>query len=556
MIVTSGGEGEPNESDGSRVRELEAEVSRLHRMLANAPDFIGRMTVDGRFSYLNRLAPGFVMEDVLGSSFEQYVPPEYRDIARRALEQVAITRSTQQYAIAGMVAPGQLGRYLTRLNPEIEDGEVTSVVMVATDVTKLEESRTLLQVALDATGIGIWTYAPPAGVGSWDERTRGIFGVPEGTPAPSFEHLMTDYVHPEDRERVQKSLEGALQTGSYGPIQHRIVWSDGSVRWVSASGVAVPGLGAGVRQIVGSVQDITERHVFEARLLEAQKLESIGRLAGGVAHDFNNMLTAILGNVEQMAELTSIEAMREHLREIHDAAQRSSTLTAQLLAFARRQVMELRLVDPNRLVAGLQSLLRRVVGERIEIACTLSAHGSVRVDSGQFEQVVMNLVSNARDAMPNGGRITLSTRDVRIGASDALRVPEVPPGLYVAIMVSDTGVGIAADVLPHVFEPFFTTRPQGTGLGLATCHGIARQSGGQLVVESRLGEGATFTLYLPRLEPEDAPALAHSATARAVSERGNGRILVVEDEPAVRAILERTLVRRGYRVTTASNGEE
>lgn len=537
-----------------RIRLLEAEVARLHTMLSSAPDFITRLTVDGDFLYLNRLAPGFRMEEVLGTSCYQYVPPEYRGRAREAMQRARETRSLQQYSTIGEVASGRMGHYLTRVNPVLEDDQVTSLVMIATDVTALEENRTLLQVALDATGLGIWTHDPAEGRGTWDEATRRIFHAAEGTPAPSFADLQAR-IHPDDRQLVSEAMEQALTTGRYGPLEHRIIGLDASVRWVAASGVALRDPSGKAFRVVGSVQDVTERRALEARLLEAQKLESIGRLAGGVAHDFNNLLTIIIGNVEQIDSASSLAEIRGHIGEIREAAQRSAALTAQLLAFARRQVIELKVVDPNVVVRGLDALLRRVLGEQIQLGYSLLARGRIRVDPGQFDQLIMNLVANARDAMPQGGGLQLSTADVEFGAAGKPAPPELAAGAYVAFSVADTGHGIPAEALPHVFEPFFTTRASGTGLGLATCHGIAKQSGGQLTVHSKPGQGSTFSVYFPLVS--DAPGEAHLAPAAAPAAPTRAeRILIVEDEPAVCAVIRRILERNHYSVFSANTAED
>jgi two-component system, cell cycle sensor histidine kinase and response regulator CckA len=388
-----------------RVRALEAEVRRLRVMLESAPDFITSITNDGKFLYLNRLAPGFQMEQVLGTAIDAYVPPEARERAHAAMKAASETRSVQQYATVGLVARDRLGHYLTRVSPVVEDGEVTSLVMIATDVTELEEQRVLLQVALDATGIGIWTHNPDSGNGTWDETTRRILGIPHGLP--SIDRMMLSHVHPDDHARVREGLNLAESTGRYGPLEYRILRPGGDVRWVAASGQVVKNAEGKVVGLVGSVQDITERRTLEARLLEAQKLESIGRLAGGVAHDFNNMLTAILGNVDCAAEAGSLAEARPLLAEIRLTAERSAALTAQLLAFARRQVIAPKVLDPNALIQRINALLRRLLGEQIQITLQLAAAGRVRVDESQLEQVIMNLVTNARDAMPGGGSVRL-----------------------------------------------------------------------------------------------------------------------------------------------------
>jgi two-component system cell cycle sensor histidine kinase/response regulator CckA len=541
------------ESTDDHIRALEEENRRLKLMLESAPDFITRISVDGKFLYLNRLAAGFQMSDVVGTSVDNYVPPEFRERAWQAMATARETGTVQQYATLGRTAVNTVGHYLTRVSPVLEDGVVTSMVMIATDVTALEENRTLLQVALDATGLGIWTMDPVGG-GTWDETTRKIFGVTEDLPSPNLSGMLAQRIHEADRARVTEGLEQAVQSGRYGPIEHRIVHPNGEVRWVSASGVATRDHEGQLLRIVGSVQDITHRRVLEARLLEAQKLESIGRLAGGVAHDFNNMLTAILGNVALATRSGSLDEVQPFLAEIREAAERSAALTAQLLAFARRQVIEPKVIDPNALIDRLTALLRRVLGEHIALTIALRSTACVKVDASQLEQVVLNLVTNARDSLPRGGRLSVETSDVELSDAQAHGQLDATRGPYLRIAVSDTGGGIPAEALPHVFEPFFTTRPGGTGLGLATCYGIVKQSGGHITVHSTPEQGTTFVVYLPRIDEREAESAPRVA---AVTPSVNGeRVLVVEDEPAVRSVIARSLALASYRVVVASNGAE
>lgn len=537
----------------ARIAELEAEVQVLYTMLRSAPDLISRVTVDGKFLYANHLSPGFRMEDVIGTSAEQYIPEGFRETAREAMRLARETRAVQQFATLGPRSADALGHYLTRVGPVVEDDEVTSLVMIATDVTTLEEQRIQLQVALDAGGLGIWTHNPREDEGSWDAQTRRIFGAPDDAPAPPGDEMLSKYVHPDDREFVGKALERAVETGRYGPLQHRIVRSPGEVRWVNASGLVVRDHEGQVAKIVGSVQDITERRLLEERLLEAQKLESIGRLAGGVAHDFNNMLTAIFGNLQFAMEANSLSEARPMLEAIRLTAERSAALTAQLLAFARRQVIEPKVIDANDLIRRLDTVFQRAIGEHVKVVLSLAAEGRIRADESQLEQVVMNLVTNARDAMSGGGVLTLETLDVTLDEAYASSHADVEPGGYVLVAVSDTGPGIAGEDLPHVFEPFFTTRAGGTGLGLATCYGIVKQSGGHLTVYSEAGQGTTFKVYLPSVDAEVAEE--ESAEPSAEPSRGE-RVLLVEDEAPVRSVVERALLMHGYQVTSATTAEE
>lgn len=532
-----------------RNKELEAEVRRLYVMLQSAPDFVVRVSVDGKVLYINRLAPGFKMEDVVGTSIDNYVLEPFRERAHAAIREACATRSVQQYATVGLVSADRMGHYLTRVSPVVEDGEVTSLVMASTDVTELEEQRTLLQLALDSGKLGIWTFNPNLKCGTWDETTRQIFGLGEGEPPPNLPEMLSEHIHPADRERVFATLQASHASGTFGPIEHRILRPNGEMRWISAAGLTVRDLSGGVAQLVGSMQDITARKLMEARLVEAQKLESIGRLAGGVAHDFNNMLTAILGNVDFAKESDSLSEIQPMLDDIRVTAERSAALTAQLLAFARRQVIEPKVIDPNVLIRRLDTVFRGSMGERVRTLLVLGAAGRVRADESQLEQVIMNLVTNARDAMADGGVVTVETTDVEIADGEHGSLP----GGYVLIAVADTGQGIAPDALPRVFEPFYTTRSLGTGLGLATCYGIVKQGGGHIAVESELGRGATFKVYLPRSDGE----LSGEVKARTLPPEAAGeRVLLIEDEEPVRRVVERTLKNQGYHVVSASSAEQ
>ena len=537
-----------------RIHALEAETRHLRAMLESAPSFITRITLDGKFIYLNQLAPGFSMQDVVGTSVNDYVPAAFRERAHEAMHAAIATRSTQEYSTIGHVTPSRVGHYLTRVSPVLENGEVTSLVMVATDVTALAEQRMLLQLALDATGLGMWTYEPASGIGSWDEAARRIFGLNDVDPPRGLEWILHERIHPEDRHLIAERLEQVASTGRYGPLEHRILLPDGGMRWLAASGTAVRDHQGEVVKVVGTVQDITERRALEARLLAAQKLESIGRLAGGVAHDFNNMLTAIIGNAAFAATTESMAEVRPLLAEIRTAAERSAALTAQLLAFARRQAVEPTVLDPNAVIQRLEALLRRLLGDRIRFSLSLAAKGAVRIGESQLEQVVLNLITNARDALVQGGSVRLETFDTVLEQADADNHADMRPGRYVAVVVSDTGPGIEPEHLPHLFEPFFTTREAGTGLGLSTCYGIVKQCGGHITAESTLGVGSTFRVCLPEVEAEGPQEVAPPASAR--DNAGPGRVLLVEDEPSVRDVIARILAANHYRVVVAATALE
>jgi signal transduction histidine kinase/ActR/RegA family two-component response regulator len=296
----------------------------------------------------------------------------------------------------------------------------------------------------------------------------------------------------------------------------------------------------------------------EEQLRQAQKLEAVGRLAGGVAHDFNNLLTVILSYSHLLLEEAAPgEATRSELQEIQRAGNRAAELTRQLLAFSRQQVLEPRVLDLNRIISGLDKMLRRLIGEDIDLVTHPSSGlGMVQADPGQIEQVIMNLAVNARDAMPGGGKLTIETGNVELGEEYTALRGDLRPGHYAMLAVSDTGCGMSAEVKARIFEPFYTTKEKGkgTGLGLSTVHGIVKQSEGHIEVYSEPGHGTTFKIYLPRVEAaEEMTAVAGVTTARL---EGTETVLVVEDEMSIRRLIGRSLRARGYRVLEANDGSE
>ncbi len=312
-----------------------------------------------------------------------------------------------------------------------------------------------------------------------------------------------------------------------------------------------------ILHIDGTVEDVSERRALEERYLQAQKVQAIGQLAGGVAHDFNNILTAINGYSDLLlTEALNPFAVRS-VKEIRSASARAANLTQQLLAFSRKQRLEPRVLRLDAVVNEMGHMLQRLVGEHIRVrTVSTPALPAVRADPGQLQQVLMNLVVNARDAMPRGGQLTLETSNVTLDAAYARSHADVAPGNYVLLAVSDTGGGMTPEVKTRIFEPFFTTKApgHGTGLGLATCHGIVKQSGGHITVYSEIDRGTTFKVYLPAIE---ASAETAAAPARAIDIRGHGeKVLLVEDEPAVRELGEHVLKAIGYHVVTATNGVE
>jgi two-component system cell cycle sensor histidine kinase/response regulator CckA len=361
------------------------------------------------------------------------------------------------------------------------------------------------------------------------------------------------FAHGDEYKRL---VEEFRNTGRLDGIEVKWKRKDGSAITVRISGRAVTSEDEPADVLEAIAEDVTERRALEEQFRQAQKMEAVGRLAGGVAHDFNNLLMVVSGYAEVM--LTRLEAknpLTEKARAIQQAADRATTLTRQLLAFSRKQLLELKVVDVNAIVSDMERLLRPLIGENVELIAKLAPDaGYTRADAGQLEQVLMNLVVNAKDAMPNGGTLTIQTQHLVFDQSHRRGQTFIRPGNYVRLSVSDTGMGMDRETQSRIFEPFFTTKEKGkgTGLGLSTVYGIIKQSGGYVLVQSEKNRGSTFHIYLPQVEgtAEKAPA----PVTRAAS-GGTETLLLVEDEESVRQLVRDTLESKGYKVVEAGNGE-
>ena len=366
-------------------------------------------------------------------------------------------------------------------------------------------------------------------------------------------------IHPEDLQRYLDTMERAVESSNPFDFEYRVRHKDGSYRNMREQGRVALESGDTAKHLVSSIADITERRALEAQLRQAMKMEAVGRLAGGVAHDFNNLLTVITGYSELLLESDAPKGAlaRERTEQISAAAQRAASLTRQLLAFSRQQVLQPRKLNLNTVVSDLDKMLRRLIGEDIEVKTTMAENlGLVEVDPNQIEQVLLNLAVNARDAMPTGGLLTLETANVRLDDSYRAQHNYVVPGDYVRLTVSDTGVGMDAEVRARIFEPFFTTKEagKGTGLGLSTVYGIVKQSGGYIEVYSEPGRGTSFKIHFPRVvqSADDTGKKPHAPADM----RGSETILLVEDNEQLRELAALVLTARGYRVFSAASIEE
>jgi PAS domain S-box-containing protein len=508
---------------------------------------------------------GFSEGDFIGRSVVEIFPPEARasgvpqeELATAAREGSAsddrwMMRKDGSRFWASGITSALRGRH----------GELVGFTKVLRDRTaekQLEEERRAseqrLFTALAAARMGTWEWEIATDRARLDEGLARVFGVEPGD-IPTLDEMLSR-IHADDRAAVALAFRQSAESGAALDIEFRIVRSDGSVRWLRGHGKVLFDAGGDPTRLTGACVDITERRHTEEQLRQVQRMDAVGRLAGGVAHEVNNMMTAILGFTDLLLDPGHAGDPRGDLLQIRKAAGRAAIVTAQLLAFSRRQMLRPRVVDLNVVVTELQPMLPRLMGEDKEVEVALAPElWPVHADRGQLEQVVINLALNARDAMPRGGRFTIETANVELDEDYIGRHPgtTMARGPYVRLVVSDTGGGIPTDVQGRIFEPFFTTKPvgQGTGLGLSMVYGIIKQSGGFVWVYSEPGHGTSFKLYLPR-----AAALPEVVTPPGGYEvpRGEETVLVVEDDPLVRHLSARLLASQGYATLEARNGRE
>jgi PAS domain S-box-containing protein len=443
------------------------------------------------------------------------------------------------------------------------DGDI-SLLCIVRDITErkqteaqLNETQERLQRVVSVGKVGLW---------DWDLLTNKVYYSPEWKRqigykdteiAQNFDEWK-NRIHPDDRAgallSIQEYLKGAKT--SY-EIEFRFRHRDGSYRHILSRGLKWLAEDGTPIRMLGSHVDITERDQLQAQLLQAQKMMSVGQLAGGVAHDFNNLLTIIIGTSELAStSLRKDDPLIESFQQIREAGKRAAALIRQLLAFSRKQVMKMEILDMGILIEDMKNMFKRLIREDINLVIDQTqCMSNIKADRVQIEQVILNLVVNARDAMPSGGTVTISTHLININSEDAKSHPLVPPGSYVMLMVSDTGVGMDEMTQSRVFEPFFTTKElgSGTGLGLATVYGIIAQSGGSIELESKIGQGTTFKIYLPWV---DETARMNLPTLSFTAVPGNETILLVEDEKALCQLAQEVLQSAGYTVMTADHGED
>jgi PAS domain S-box-containing protein len=427
---------------------------------------------------------------------------------------------------------------------------------------ELRRHREALALAHDAAGLGAWQVDLTTREVRFDARARKLFGL--GADEPVSHATWHNALHPLDRDHTEDLWRRALHERKPFSAEYRIVLPSGETRWVASMGRSAAPVNAGEPQrITGVVLDITERKQTEQRFQEVLRLEAVGQLAGGIAHDLNNMLSAILGFSDMLANsLGPDDIRRKDVDQITQAASRSASLTRQLLAFARREMIQPRPLDVNVIVRRTEGMLRPVLGPNVELVFALEPDaGVVHADAGQVEQILMNLVLNARDAMPQGGRVTIATGSRVLGRGSPPLGPadEIPGvGRYLMLSVTDTGYGMDEATLQRIWEPFFTTKPvgAGTGLGLSAVYGAVKQGGGYVSARSAPGQGTTVTVYWPELPFAPTEALEETPAPAPALAPGNETIMIVEDEPLLRSLAVRTLESLGYRCLAAESAAQ
>lgn len=528
----------------------------LAGILANSPDVISVLDLDGKLLFVSRTPTDRSPKWYAGHYSAEFIPERFRDAWNEALERAKAAGEPQHVEVSSQ------GDYFweTRIVPIKRGGAVTWLLTIGTDITAqrgaeaaLALKHQQLTLALEASGMGQWSWDIERDEVTWDTATKRIFDWPEDRDDIDFSAFL-DRVHPEDRERVRQAVAQSVATTKYQEVQCRIVLPDASTRWIFCRGTVIKGPDEAAKMLLGGVMDITHGKRTDEQMQRSAKLEAIGQLAGGIAHDFNNLLVAILGNLDLAQRDVDGNVRNQRLKDAAAAANRAADLTRQLLVFGRRQHFDREPLACDQLLTDTLRLLERLLPETIELQLKQSEDlPCVFGDRGQLEQVVVNLCLNARDAMPNGGRLVVEVRPEKLSSEVCCMHPWARPGDYVLFEVADTGVGIPANQLEHVFEPFFTTKESGTGLGLAMAYGTVKRHGGVLLVQSALGTGTRVQVFLPVSSRE-----ARSAKEGISEPPGGGSetILLAEDEGAVRAVVTRMLERVGYTVVGVTNGQQ
>ncbi len=540
---------------------------RLAAIVASSSDAIIGKTLDGTVTSWNAAAErifGYPAAEMVGQSVFRLIPEELHDSEREVLEQLR-RGETVEFAEAERIRRDGERIWISLSVSPIRDsaGVIIGAASIKRDVTgrrkveaQLRQRQEELQLAHDAARIGVWRWDIATNELRWDDGLRQLYGLAPDQQVRGFDDFL-ERVHPEDRDRVVRGMQQALTASVPVDAEFRVILPDGRIRWLVDLGRVTADPQGKPAYITGVSMDVTERRAVEDHLRETQRLQAVGQLAGGIAHEANNQMTVVLGAAQFLLRRPDLApASRQDIELIGQAAERTAAITQQLLAFSRRQMLQLQDVDLNRIVQSIEPVLRRSLAENHELVVRKAGDvGPVQVDPRQLEQVLLNLTLNARDAMPQGGRLTIELSQRVVTPHETWDEGEAPPpGIYAVIEAADTGEGMDRATMQRIFEPFFTTKPlgQGTGLGLSVVHGIIAQTGGHVRVDSEPGKGAVFRLYLPVVT---AVHRAEPPAATGITSPKQGLVaLVVEDDEVVRAMATRGLLEAGYTTLEAVNG--
>lgn len=556
------------EANSRLLRLTQDTTARLAAIVEGSEDAIIAYTLDGVITDWNHSATrlfGYTAMEAIGHNVSIIAPPSRIKELTDVLDALAAGKAIRQIDSVRQRKDGSLIDVSFSVSPiRGQDGTIVGGSGIARDITR--RKRTEEELRRSEERFRLVALATRDAIADWDIATGAIwrsdrhweqFGYSQREPEPDIS-AWRELVHPEDKERVWGGFDTALarHADSY-EVEYRILRADDSYATVLSRSYIVYGESGTPTRAITTVTDLSDRRELEAQFRQAQKMEAVGRLAGGIAHDFNNILMVITTYTEMARELLPPQdKLQKNLTEVLKAADRATSLTHQLLAFSRKQVLSPRIIDINNVIEESLKMIDRLIGEDIELNVSLSeALWAVKADPGQIVQVLMNLCVNARDAMGDGGELGIETKNVSVDLEAARKHPALVPGNYMALVVSDKGTGMTKEVLDHLFDPFFTTKEsgKGTGLGLSTVYGIVKQSGGYIWVDSEWGHGSSFTVYLPAVE---SPL---TSTVRPVINQTEGHgetVLLAEDEEGLREAISAYLNVHGYTVLEASDGTE
>ena len=550
--------------DITERKRSEERLYLLSQIVERSPEMIGLGDPDGHITYVNRAflkAYGYSEEEILGKHFSCTISP------RNSAALMAEIVKGEAKNLEGEGWQGECLRIrrdgtefpvlLSRGQIKNEEGRAVGTFGVSRDITERkreEEDIRRLAAIVESSFDAIMSTTPEGIVLTWNSGAERIYGY---TAAEIIGRNIGVVVPSERQDEISGVLEKVKQGEKVEQFETTAVKKDGKVIHILLTASPIKDSAGRIVGISDIVRDISDDKRMEQMFRQAQKMEAVGRLAGGVAHDFNNLLGVIIGYTETLLDRIGHNAeLRAQAEQIRKAADRAAALTRQLLAFSRQQVLEPKILNLDTVVGEVEKMLHRLIGEDIEILTLLnSSPSSVRADQGQMEQVIMNLAVNARDAMPHGGKLILETSNVDVDEEYALSHRPFIAGPYVLLTVSDTGIGMDQETKSHLFEPFFTTKElgRGTGLGLATVYGVVKQSGGYIWAYSELGQGSVFKIYLPRIDQAALKIRPSSDPIRIL--RGTETVLLVEDEQSLRALTRDLLERSDYTVLEASSGD-